>query len=181
MRATSCNEKNYVAANPHPAGIQTDRVDRAILRQLQRDASISNVALAEKVNLSPPACLRRVERLREAGLIRATVALLDPKALDAGMLVLIGVILDRSTPDSFDAFEKAAQKVPGCMECHVVTGEFDFFMLIRTRDSESFNRLHAEKLLYLPGVRQIRTFVVLREVLSTTAFPIGDSAGARTP
>jgi DNA-binding Lrp family transcriptional regulator len=174
-------KKTTTASNPLPAGVQTDRVDRAILRQLQRDASISNVALAEKVNLSPPACLRRVERLREAGLIRATVALLDPKALDAGMLVLIGVILDRSTPDSFADFEKAAQKVPGCMECHVVTGEFDFFMLIRTRDSESFNRLHAEKLLYLPGVRQIRTFVVLREVLSTTAFPIGESAGARTP
>ncbi|GJH25809.1 Lrp/AsnC family transcriptional regulator [Caballeronia novacaledonica] len=173
-------KKTSSAPNPHPAGVQTDRVDRAILRQLQRDASISNVALAEKVNLSPPACLRRVERLRETGLIRATVALLDPKALDAGMLVLIGVILDRSTPDSFADFEKAAQKVPGCMECHVVTGEFDFFMLIRTRDSESFNRLHAEKLLYLPGVRQIRTFVVLREILSTTAFPIGDSAGART-
>jgi DNA-binding Lrp family transcriptional regulator len=152
--------------------VQTDRTDRAILRQLQRDASISNVALAAKVNLSPPACLRRVERLREAGLIRATVALLDPKLLDAGMLVLIGVVLDRSTPESFTAFEKAAQKVPGCMECHVVTGEFDFFMLIRTRDSESFNRLHAEKLLYLPGVRQIRTFVVLREILSTTAFPV---------
>jgi DNA-binding Lrp family transcriptional regulator len=152
--------------------IEIDRTDRAILRQLQRDASISNVALAAKVNLSAPACLRRVERLREAGLIRATVALLDPKSLDAGMLVLIGVVLDRSTPESFTAFEKAAQKVPGCMECHVVTGEFDFFMLIRTRDSDSFNKLHAEKLLYLPGVRQIRTFVVLREILSTTAFPI---------
>ena len=116
-------KKTASAAKPRPASAQTDRVDRAILRQLQRDASISNVALAEKVNLSPPACLRRVERLREAGLIRATVALLDPKALDAGMLVLIGVILDRSTPDSFADFEKAAQKVPGCMECHVVTGE----------------------------------------------------------
>lgn len=172
-------KKTPPPANAHLTAHQTDRVDRAILRQLQRDASISNVALAEKVNLSPPACLRRVERLREAGLIRATVALLDPKALDAGMLVVIGVILDRSTPDSFDAFEKAAQKVPGCMECHVVTGEFDFFMLIRTRDSDSFNRLHAEKLLYLPGVRQIRTFVVLREILSTTAFPISETAGTR--
>ncbi|WP_250501347.1 Lrp/AsnC ligand binding domain-containing protein [Caballeronia sp. GAWG1-5s-s] len=157
---------------PPASGIEIDRVDRAILRQLQRDASISNVALAAKVHLSPPACLRRVERLREAGLIRGTVALLNPKALDAGMLVLIGVVLDRSTPESFTDFEKAAQKVPGCMECHVVTGEFDFFMLIRTRDSDSFNRLHAEKLLYLPGVRQIRTFVVLREILSTTAFPV---------
>jgi DNA-binding Lrp family transcriptional regulator len=165
-------KKPTARRKPDQQTLEIDRTDRAILRQLQRDASISNVALAAKVNLSAPACLRRVDRLREAGLIRATVALLDPKALDAGMLVLIGVVLDRSTPDSFTAFEKAAQKVPGCMECHVVTGEFDFFMLIRTRDSDSFNRLHAEKLLYLPGVRQIRSFVVLREILSTTAFPV---------
>jgi DNA-binding Lrp family transcriptional regulator len=100
---------------------EIDRVDRAILRQLQRDASISNVALAAKVNLSAPACLRRVERLKEMGLIRGVVALLNAKALEAGMLVMIGVVLDRSTPDSFADFEKAAQKVSGCMECHVVT------------------------------------------------------------
>jgi len=151
---------------------QFDRIDRAILKQLQQDASISNVALAAKVKLSAPACLRRVERLKEMGMIRATVALLDPKAVGAGMLVVIGVVLDRSTPDAFAAFEKAAQKVSGCMECHVVTGEFDYFMLVRTRDSESFNRLHAEQLLYLPGVRQIRSFMVLKEILSTTKFPL---------
>jgi DNA-binding Lrp family transcriptional regulator len=151
---------------------ELDRVDRAILRQLQRDASISNVALAGKVNLSAPACLRRVERLKEMGLIRGVVALLDAKALGAGMLVMIGVVLDRSTPESFADFEKAVQKVSGCLECHVVTGEFDYFMLVRTRDSESFSRLHAEQLLYLPGVRQIRTFVVLKEILSTTSVPI---------
>lgn len=149
-----------------------DRTDRAILRALQRDASISNVALAAKVSLSPPACLRRVERLRAGGFVRATVALLSPRALDVGMLVMIGVVLDRSTPESFGDFEKAAQKVSGCLECHVVTGEFDYFMLVRTRDNESFNRLHAEQLLYLPGVRQIRTFVVLKEVLSTTQLPL---------
>jgi DNA-binding Lrp family transcriptional regulator len=124
------------------------------------------------VNLSAPACLRRVERLKEMGLIRGVVALLNAKALEAGMLVMIGVVLDRSTPDSFADFEKAAQKVSGCMECHVVTGEFDYFMLVRTRDSESFNRLHAEQLLYLPGVRQIRSFVVLKEILSTTSIPV---------
>jgi DNA-binding Lrp family transcriptional regulator len=151
---------------------QLDRIDRAILKQLQQDASISNVNLAAKVKLSAPACLRRVERLREMGLIRAVVALLDPKAVGAGMLVVIGVVLDRSTPESFAEFEKAAQKVSGCMECHVVTGEFDYFMLVRTRDSDSFNRLHAEQLLYLPGVRQIRSFMVLKEILSTTQFPL---------
>jgi DNA-binding Lrp family transcriptional regulator len=138
-----------------------DRTDRAILKTLQRDASISNVALAEKVKLSAPACLRRVERLKQAGLIKGIVALLDNEALDAGMVVLIGVVLDRSTPESFAAFEAAAQKVSGCMECHV-------FMLLRTKDSNSFNRLHAEQLLYLPGVRQIRSFMGLRQVLSTT-------------
>ncbi|KPX04261.1 Transcriptional regulator, AsnC family [Pseudomonas savastanoi] len=149
-----------------------DRIDRAILKTLQRDASISNVALAEKVKLSPPACLRRVERLKEAGVIKGVVALLNGDVLDAGMVVLIGVVLDRSTPDSFAQFEEAAQKVSGCMEFHVVTGEFDYFMLLRTKDSQSFNRLHAEQLLYLPGVRQIRSFMGLRQVVSTTQLPI---------
>ena len=169
MSATKVRVSSRVSEQ---SGAELDRVDRAILRQLQRDASISNVALADKVNLSAPACLRRVERLKQAGLIRGTVALLDPKKLNAGMLMIIGVVLDRSTPESFAAFEKAAQKVSGCMECHIVTGEFDCFMLVRTRDSESFNRLHAEQLLYLPGVRQVRTFMVLKEILSTTSFPI---------
>ncbi len=151
---------------------ELDRTDKGILRLLQRDASVSNVALAAKVHLSPPACLRRVERLKRLGLITGIVALLNPMALDAGMLVMIGVVLDRSTPDSFSDFEKAAVKVSGCMECHVVTGEFDYFMLLRTRDSDGFNRLHAEQLLHLPGVRQIRTFMVLKQVLSTTKLPI---------
>lgn len=151
---------------------QLDRIDRAILKQLQRDASISNVALSEKVKLSAPACLRRVERLKAEGLIRGIVALLEPKAVGAGMLVIIGIVLDRSTPEAFAAFEHAARNVSGCMECHVVTGEFDYFMLVRTRDSESFNRLHAEQLLYLPGVRQVRSFMVLKEILSTTQFSI---------
>ena len=151
---------------------ELDRTDKTILRLLQRDASLSNVALAGKVHLSPPACLRRVERLKRLGFIDGVVARLNPQAVGAGMLVMIGVVLDRSTPESFSAFEKAAAKISGCMECHVVTGEFDYFMLIRTRDSDSFNRLHAEQLLYLPGVRQVRSFMVLRSVLSTTELPL---------
>ena len=144
MCATKVRSKN---TQPVDVSAELDRTDKAILRQLQRDASLSNVALAEKVHLSPPACLRRVERLKRLGLIEGVVALLNPQAVGAGMLVMIGVVLDRSTPESFAAFEKAAAKVSGCMECHVVTGEFDYFMLIRTRDSDSFNRLHAEQLL----------------------------------
>jgi DNA-binding Lrp family transcriptional regulator len=184
MASRHADEENFyeatmsatkVRATTSPPGSLTheiDRTDKAILRSLQRDASLSNVGLAAKVNLSAPACLRRVERLKQMGLITGIVALLNPRALDAGMLVMIGVVLDRSTPDSFADFEKAAAKVSGCMECHIVTGEFDYFMLLRTRDSDSFNRLHAEQLLHLPGVRQIRSFMVLKQVLSTTQFPI---------
>jgi len=170
-RATKVRRPSKPAPQPSLTG-EIDRTDKAILRLLQRDASLSNVALATKVSLSPPACLRRVERLKQMGLITGIVALLNPRALDAGMLVMIGVVLDRSTPDSFADFEKAAAKVSGCMECHVVTGEFDYFMLIRTRDNDGFNQLHAEQLLHLPGVRQIRSFLVLKQVLSTTQFPI---------
>ena len=169
MRTTKARASLPAAAS---LAHQLDRIDKSILRILQRDGSLSNVALAAKVNLSAPACLRRVERLKQMGAITGIVALLNPRALDAGMLVLIGVVLDRSTPDSFAALEKSAAKVTGCMECHVVTGEFDYFMLVRTRDSDSFNRLHAEQLLHLPGVRQIRSFMVLKQVLSTTQIPI---------
>lgn len=169
MKATILQNRDATAESLKD---ELDRTDRAILRALQKDASISNVALAAKVNLSAPACLRRVERLRSSGLIKGIVALLNPRAVDAGMLVMIGVVLDRSTPDSFTDFEKAVQKVSGCLECHVVTGEFDYFMMLRTKDNDSFNKLHAEQLLYLPGVRQIRTFMVLRQVLSTTQLAI---------
>ncbi|MFN9471634.1 Lrp/AsnC family transcriptional regulator [Acidovorax sp.] len=169
-----CATKVHGKSAPASAAVtdDLDRIDKAILRLLQRDASLSNVALAEKVHLSPPACLRRVERLKRLGLIDGVVALLNPKAVGAGMLVMSGVVLDRSTPESFAAFEKAAVKISGCMECHVVTGEFDYFILVRTRDSDSFNRLHAEQLIYLPGVRQVRSFMVLRNVLSTTELPL---------
>jgi len=151
---------------------ELDRTDRAILRLLQRDGSISNVALARKVSLSAAACLRRVERLKGLGFIRSVNALLDPVSLNVGTLVVIGVVLDRSTPEAFAHFEKAAQTITGCMECHCVTGEFDYFMLIRTANNDSFNKLHAEQLLRLPGVRQIRTFFVLKQIQSTTQLPL---------
>ncbi|AIY42739.1 Leucine-responsive regulatory protein [Collimonas arenae] len=169
MKAIKVNSE---ALPPDAVGEAMDRTDRAILKILQRDASISNVTLAAKVNMSAPACLRRVERLKELGLIKGIVALLNPRALDVGTLVMIGIVLDRSTPESFANFEKAVQKVSGCLECHVVTGEFDYFMLVRTKDNDSYNRLHAEQLLYLPGVRQIRTFMVLKQVFSNTQLPI---------
>jgi DNA-binding Lrp family transcriptional regulator len=151
---------------------ELDRIDRATLRLLQTDGSISNVELARKVNLSPAACLRRVERLKELGFINSTKALINPDLMNLGTVVVIGVVLDRSTPTSFADFENAVQNITGCMECHCVAGEFDYFMILRTTDNNSYNKLHAEQLLHLPGVRQIRSFFALKQILSTTQLPI---------
>ncbi|MEX3953420.1 Lrp/AsnC family transcriptional regulator [Paraburkholderia sp. EG287A] len=161
---------NSVAAQKGIADL--DSVDRAILRHLQQDASLSIVSLAAKVKRSAPACLRRVERLKKTGLIRRVVARLDAKALGVGMFAVIGIVLDGSTPEAFAAFEKAAQKVSGCVACHAVSGKFDYVLLVRARGNESFNRLHAAQLLHLPGVRELRSFKVLKEVLSTQAIPL---------
>jgi DNA-binding Lrp family transcriptional regulator len=149
-----------------------DRIDRNILRQLQADAGITNAELASRVNLSPTAAMRRVDRLKQDGIIRRVVALADPAKLDLTTLVIVGVVLDRSTPASFAEFEGAARKVPGCLECHLVAGEFDYFLIVRTKDLERFNKLHADAILTLPGVRQIRTFFVVKQILSTTELPV---------
>lgn len=152
--------------------ITLDRIDRKLLKLLQQDASMPNIELAEKTNLSAPACSRRVAKLREVGLIRKTVALVNPRALGYNGLVIIGVVLDRSTTDSFAAFEKAAAALTGCLEVQLVTGEFDYFIKLRIRSIDSFNEMHSAQLVGLPGVRQVRTFVCLKEVFDTTAIPV---------
>ena len=152
-----------------------DRIDRNILRVLQDDATITNAALSERVHLSPAATLRRVEKLREAGYIQRTVAVLDPAKLDMTTLVIVGVVLDRSTPSSFGDFETAAKGIPGCLECHLVAGEFDYLLMLRTRDIAAFNRLHADAIISLPGVRQIR------HLLRAEGDPVDDGAADLTP
>lgn len=149
-----------------------DRIDRNILKHLQADAGITNAELARRVNLSPTAAMRRVDKLKQDGIIRKVVALADPAKLDLTTLVIVGVVLDRSTPTSFAEFEGAARKVPGCLECHLVAGEFDYFLIVRTKDLERFNKLHADAILTLPGVRQIRTFFVVKQISSTTELPV---------
>lgn len=151
---------------------ELDRIDLNILRQLQQDADLTSAELARRVNLSATAALRRVERLKADGFIRKTVALLDAKALGLTTLVIVGVVLDRSTPESFEAFETAARSLSGCLECHLTAGDMDYVLMFRTRDVERFTRLHAGEIIKLPGVRQIRTFFVLKEILSSTALPI---------
>ena len=84
---------------------------------------------------------------------------------------LYSVLPQEHTPES-PTFETAARSLSGCLECHLVAGEVDYFLLLRTRDLARFNKLHAGEIIKLPGVRQIRTFFVLKEILSTTELPV---------
>ncbi len=144
-----------------------EKIDKKILKILQKDGRISNSSLAEKVNLSKTACWNRTKRLIEEGYIRDIRAILEPVKLGFPVLISVGAILDRSTPESFSAFEQAIKKIPQILECLCLAGEFDYWLKIRMKDITSFNRFHADILLALPGVRQLRTFFVLREIKST--------------
>ena len=143
---------------------EPDRTDRRILRLLQQDGRLTNAELAGKVNVSPATCHRRTQRLFAQGYVRAVRAEIAPERVERGALVVVGVVLDRSTPESFAAFEAAVTALPFILDCHLVAGDFDYFLKIRVRDIADFNRLHGEQLIALPGVRQTRTFFVMKEV-----------------
>ncbi|MEM9357234.1 MAG: Lrp/AsnC ligand binding domain-containing protein [Pseudomonadota bacterium] len=144
---------------------QLDRIDRRILKHLQVDGRMTNAELAKVANVSPATCHRRTQRLFEDGYVQAVRAEVAPHKVNRGALVVVGVVLDRSTPESFGAFEAAITKLPFVLDCHLVAGDFDYFLKIRVRDIADFNRLHGEQLIALPGVRQTRTFFVMKEVI----------------
>ena len=142
-----------------------DRIDRRILLLLQRDGRLSNAELAKKVNLSPASCHRRTRRLFETGYVRGVRAQIAPERVGRATLAVVGVVLDRSTPESFADFEKAVDGLPFILDCLLVAGDFDYFLKIRVRDIADFQRLHGERLIAIPGVRQTRTFFVMKEVI----------------
>jgi Lrp/AsnC family transcriptional regulator, leucine-responsive regulatory protein len=145
--------------------VSLDRIDRKILHRLQRDGRLTNAELAKSASISPATCHRRTQRLFDNGFIRSVRAEIAPEKVSRGALVIVGVVLDRSTRESFGAFEAAIAKLPFVLDCHLVAGDFDFFLKIRARDIADFNRLHGEQLIGLPGVRQTRTFFVMKEVV----------------
>ena len=149
-----------------------DRTDRLILKYLQEDGRISNVALARKVNLSATPCLERVRRLERRGYIRGYTALLDPAMVDAGLLVFVEIDLLRTSPDAFRDFRREAGKLPELLECHLVSGSFDYLIKARVADMAAYRQLLGETLLVLPGVSDSRTYVVIEEVKEKQTLPI---------
>lgn len=155
-----------------PSTHELDRIDRSILRALQKDGRLANADLAKMVNVSAATCHRRTQRLIEDGFIASVRAQVSPAAVGLGALVMVGVVLDRSTPESFAAFEAAVGAMKEVLDCNLVAGDFDYLLKIRVRDTAGFSLLHGRQLIALPGVRQIRTFFVLKEVKDNAPLPI---------
>ncbi|NTF90160.1 AsnC family transcriptional regulator [Agrobacterium rhizogenes] len=144
---------------------ELDRIDLKMLRLLQKNGRLSNAELAQLVDVSPATCHRRTQRLFEECYIKTVRAMIEPQKVGRGALVMVGVVLDRSTPESFGAFEKAVAKLSFVLDCNLVAGDFDYFLKIRVGDMADFNRIHGTQLIALPGVRQTRTFFVMKEVV----------------
>jgi DNA-binding Lrp family transcriptional regulator len=149
-----------------------DRYDKAILAELQRDGRISNVQLAGLVNLSESACLRRVRGLEQAGLIERYVALLNQKKARLTGTVFVHIALRREEQSQLAEFEAAVQEIPEVMECHLMTGEFDYLLRVVIADMADFERLHNESLTRLPGVARVNSSVAIRTVRKTTELPL---------
>ncbi|HEY0834313.1 MAG TPA: Lrp/AsnC ligand binding domain-containing protein [Azospirillum sp.] len=149
-----------------------DGIDLNILRALQDDGRITNVDLARRVHLSPAACLERVKRLQADGFIRQYTALLDPARLDAGLLVFVEVVLDRTTPEAFDDFRRAIAAMPEIMECHMVAGGFDYLVKARLKDMAEYRAFLGRFLSMTRGVRETHTYPVMEEVKNVTAIPL---------
>jgi DNA-binding Lrp family transcriptional regulator len=152
--------------------IDLDARDRAILRILQQDGRITNAELAERVNLSPSACLRRVKLLEDGGLVKGTVTLLDEAAAGVPGTAFVFVTLDQQGRQSLDAFEEAVSAHPEIMECYLLAGTADYLLRIVFADTADFERIHRNALTTLPGVVRVQSTLALRTVKRTTALPV---------
>ena len=151
---------------------QLDAIDRAILEALQADGRLSNVELAERVHLSPSACLRRVKQLEDSGVIARYVALLNPKAVGQPGTSFTIVNLESLNAALVEAFERAVRDEPQILDCFYVAGSNDYLLRFTYRDAEDLERFHGQVLMRLPGVQRSNSMLVLRTVKRTTALTL---------
>jgi len=155
---------------------ELDEIDRNILRLMQQNGRISNLELAEHVGLSPTPCSRRVKRLEESGLIDRHVTLLNAEALGLNLTALVGISMDRHTPDRFNLFEQAISKMPEVLECSLVTGQAsDFLLKVVVRDMRHYEKFLLGHLTKLKGVTGVHSSFVLRQVVNKTSLPIAEN------
>ena len=163
--------------SPHKAASialssQFDAIDRSILETLQREGRIANVELAERVHLSPSACLRRVRQLEQDGVIDGYAALVNPKAIGRPGTCFTIINLETMSDGALNAFEAAVKAEPEVLDCFYVAGSNDYLIRFAYRDAEDLEHFHTHVLMRLPGVERSNSMLVLRTVKRTTALPL---------
>ncbi len=152
---------------------QLDEVDLQILASLQKDGRITNADLAKAVNLSPPSVLQRVRALEKAGLIRGYHALLDHERLGLRITAMVMITLALHQDMAIERFRRAVMDIPEILECHHVSGDFDFLLKVVVRDMRSYEQFVREKLSKIKGLGQIRTSFVLGTTKYSTEIQMG--------
>ncbi len=146
-----------------------DPINDRILRELSRDGRISNLVLAERVGLSPSACLRRVQELERTGLIRGYRARLDPARTGRGFVVYVAIGLAEHSKAAQEGFERAMSRAPEVAECHNVAGAFEYLLRIEVANLTAFKAFHSDTLGTVPQVRSITSYMVMETSKDTRA------------
>ena len=154
-----------------------NRIDRRLLEILQKDGHLTNLELADRVSLSPSACLRRVRTLEKAGVIRRYVALVDPRKVGLGLMAFVNVKLEKRGRMPTDAFAKAVREWPEVVGCHALTGDMDYLLRIHVEDLQHFSDFVMNSLLKHPGVIDVKSSFVLESVKETPALPLNHLRG----
>jgi DNA-binding Lrp family transcriptional regulator len=151
--------------------MELDKIDRSILKILQKDGKISNVDLATSVGLSESACLRRVKNLHENKVIQSYVAILDPNTIGVPGSVFVRVSLDHQQQSKLAQFETAVRDVEEVMECYLMSGDVDYMLRVAVKGTSDYERIH-NILSSLPAVARIHTSFAIRTVLKKTSLPV---------
>ncbi len=151
---------------------QLDKIDRNIIRLLQQNARVPHTELARKVGLSTTPCKERVKRLERDGVIQRYQAVLNPAALDRGLVVFVQIRLNRTSQDIFEEFTARAVDLPEIQECYLVSGNFDYLLKARVADMNAYRTLLGETLLTLPGVLESTSYVVMEQVSESLMLPV---------
>ena len=155
------------------ARVTLDRIDRRILDLIQADARMTNLELAERVGLSPTPCARRVKRLEGSGIIARHAALLDQALLGLNVTAMIGITMDRHTPERFENFERKVSEFPEVVECSIVTGQAaDYLLKAVLPDMTYYEEFLLGRLTRIKGVVGVHSSFVLRKVIDKTALPL---------
>jgi DNA-binding Lrp family transcriptional regulator len=155
-----------------------DSTDIRILNELQQDGSLTNVALARRVHLSPSPCLSRVNALQSSGVIDRYVALLNPKSLGLNLSVFISISLKEQSKAALAEFEQRIVEHDEVMECYLMTGDSDYLIRVAVADITALEKFILEQLTPIAGIEKIRSSFALKQVRYKTALPLPQKSGS---